>query len=68
VREHEMLGYLHVDGEEAKYRAATCDACRGYVKTVSTLTELQPLQLLLADLATLHLDLIAAERGYGLAG
>jgi FdhE protein len=62
--DHERLHYLHAEGEEARYRAALCDACRGYVKTVTTLSEVPPLQLLVADVTTLHLDLAAAERGY----
>jgi FdhE protein len=61
---HEQLGFLHGEGEEGRYRAAVCTACRGYVKMVSTLSALPPLHLLLADAATLHLDLAAAERGY----
>jgi FdhE protein len=63
-REHEKLGFLHGEGEETKYRAAVCEACRGYVKMLSTLSALPPLHLLVADAATLHLDLAAAERGY----
>ena len=47
-----------------KWRAATCDECRGYVKMVTTLSALPPLALLVADAATLHLDLAAAERGF----
>jgi FdhE protein len=63
-RDHEQLGILCAEGEEMKYRASLCDVCRGYVKMVSTLSELPPLNLLVADVATLHLDLAAAERGY----
>jgi FdhE protein len=63
-RDHRQLGYFHVEGEEDKQRAATCDACRGYVKMVSTLARLSGPRLLLTDMATLHLDLAAAERGY----
>jgi FdhE protein len=63
-RDHQQLGYLHVEGEEAKHRAATCDACRGYVKMVTTLSALTGPRLLVADVATMHLDLVAAERGY----
>src|SRR5207302_1109892 len=63
TRDHQQLGYFHVEAEEGKYRAATCSVCRGYVKMLSTLTELSPPRLLAADLATMHLDLIAAERG-----
>ncbi len=63
-RDHHRLGYLHVEGEEARRRAATCEECRGYVKAVATLGPLSSPGLLVADLATVHLDLAAAERGY----
>jgi FdhE protein len=66
ARDHRVLGYLHVQGEEAKHRAATCDECRGYVKMATTLAALSAPQLLVADVATMHLDLAAAERGYAL--
>jgi FdhE protein len=63
-RDHSQLGSLQSEGEEAKYRASVCDACHGYVKMASTLAALPPLGLLVADVATLHLDLAAAERGF----
>jgi FdhE protein len=63
-RDHHRLGHLHVEGEEGRRRAATCEECRGYVKALATLGPLSPLQLLVADLATVHLDLAAAERAY----
>jgi FdhE protein len=63
-RDHERLGFLHAEGEEAASRVAICEACRGYVKMVSSLSALTPLRLLVADVATLHLDLAAAERGH----
>jgi FdhE protein len=63
-RDHEVLGFLAKEGEEARYRLATCDACRTGIKTLSTLSALPPLMLLVADAATLHLDLAAADRGY----
>jgi FdhE protein len=63
-RDHQTLGYLHVEGEEDRYRAGSCELCHGYVKWVSTLFPLATGQLLIADVATLHLDLAGAERGY----
>lgn len=63
-RDHRQLGYLHVEGEEGKCRAGTCEECRQYIKMVSTLTPLSPLQLFVTDVATVHLDLLAAERGF----
>jgi FdhE protein len=62
--DHRQLGYLHVDGEQNKCRAATCEECRQYVKVVSTLTPLSPLQLWVTDVATVHLDLLAADHGF----
>jgi FdhE protein len=63
-RDHATLGFLAKEGEGTRYRVATCDACRGGLKMLSTLTTLPPLMLLVADAATLHLDLAAADRGY----
>jgi FdhE protein len=65
TRDHQALGFLSREGEENRYRVATCDACRTGIKALSTLSALPPLMLLVADAATLHLDLAAAERGYG---
>jgi len=64
TRDHQALGFLAREGEENRYRVATCDACRTGIKTLSTLSMLPPLMLLVADAATLHLDLAAGERGY----
>lgn len=63
-RDHRQLGFFHVESEETRCRATTCEACRGYVKTVSTLSALGSPHLLVTDLATLHLDLAAADRGH----
>ena len=62
--DHRSLGYFHVEGEEDRCRAASCDECHGYVKVISTLSALSAPQLLVTDLATLHLDLVAADRGF----
>jgi FdhE protein len=64
-RDHRLLNYLTVVGEETRYRVSTCDACHGYVKMVTTLGPLSLSELLVADVATLHLDLAAADRGFG---
>jgi len=62
------LGYLSLEGDETKYRINTCELCRGYVKMLSTLTPLSAPELLVADVATMHLDLAAAQRGYAVVG
>jgi FdhE protein len=63
-RDYRQLGYLHVEGQEGKERAATCEACSGYVKMLATITALNEPQLLVAEVATLPLDLAATERGF----
>jgi FdhE protein len=62
--DHRTMGYFHVEGEENRFQTATCDQCRGYVKMASTLSALTQVQLLVTDLATLHLDLAAGDRGF----
>jgi FdhE protein len=68
TRDHTELGYFHAEGDEGRRRVTTCEACRGYVKTVTTLLPLSAPQLLVTDVATLPLDLAAAERGYSVPG
>jgi FdhE protein len=67
-RDHEQLGSLHIEGEQDQRRLATCEACHGYVKMLATLGPLSQAQLLVADVATLLLDLAAAQRGYAASG
>ena len=64
TRDHESLGFLAKEGDESRYRVATCGNCRSGVKMLSTLSALPPLLLLVADAATLQLDLAAADHGY----
>jgi len=62
-RDHQVLGYLHVEGKEQQ-RATTCERCRCYLKMLATLAPIPPLELAVYDLGTLHLDMVALERGY----
>ena len=50
------------DGEARKVE--TCSACRGYLKSVSTLRPWAGDEVSLADLATVDLDLVALERDF----
>jgi FdhE protein len=63
-RGHKTLGYIAVEGEEEKYRVQTCDSCHHYIKVVVTFDPILPELLPVEDLATLHLDLVANERGF----
>jgi FdhE protein len=58
------LGYLYDEATEATQRALTCERCHHYCKAVASLVPLSPPMLLVTDLATLHLDLIALDRAY----
>ena len=63
-RDHGRLGSLVPDGELDARKIETCSTCRGYLKSVSTLGALTPAELLLVDLETVELDLVARERSW----
>lgn len=50
-----------VEGEQDRCRLGHCEACLYDWKVVSTLTPLSPPAMIVADLATVHLDLLAAD-------
>lgn len=61
--DHTQLGGL-VSGERTQVTVDTCGACRGYLKTVSTLGPTPADEIGLLDLATVELDVAALEQGY----
>ena len=63
-RDHRQLQNLFVEGQDQKYRVMACDAGHGFVRGISTLTLLTTPGLLVAELETLHPEMIARERGY----
>jgi FdhE protein len=63
-REHERLGSLVPDDRGEMLKVETCATCRGYLKSVATLQGIPPFELLLQDLETVELDLVALDRGY----
>ena len=48
-----------VEGDESRYRLVRCDSCGFSLKVVSTLKALSAPGLLVAELATIHLDFLA---------
>jgi FdhE protein len=62
MRDHRQLYDLYVAGEEQRFRVSVCEACAGFVRGTSTLAPLAPPMLLVAELETLHLELIARQR------
>jgi FdhE protein len=63
-RDHERLGSLVPDQPGEILKVETCASCRGYLKSVATLQAIPPFELLLQDLETVELDLVALDRGY----
>jgi len=63
--DHRSQGYLATEGQHEARRAATCDLCHGYLKTVATAEAPRPAELVLHDLGTLELDVAALARSYG---
>jgi FdhE protein len=61
-KDQESLGYFCGEGEET-FRIDFCDRCHRYIKTIDyrNLEESDPC---LEDLATLHLDILASQKGY----
>ena len=62
--DHENLGSLVSPEGLGRQSIEVCDVCRGYVKTITTLTAIRADDVLLHDLATLPLDMAALERDY----
>lgn len=59
------LGALVPEETGDTRKADTCDSCKGYTKSVAALSAWPPYTVALEDLASVDLDLIAIERGYG---
>jgi FdhE protein len=59
----DSLQYFYVEDEEA-YRVDLCDSCKGYLKTVDARKLAYEPVLDLEDIITIHLDIVALEKGY----
>jgi FdhE protein len=62
--DHERLGTLLAEAGSDVPAIEVCDQCKGYTKVFNRLVPSQPAELLLADLATVAVDVAAAERQY----
>ena len=62
--DHRTQSYFASKEERESRRAAACDHCHGYLKTVATLGPLDVTEIALQDLRTLELDVVALEHGY----
>lgn len=62
--DHSTQRYLYIESRQEKMRVEVCDRCSGYLKVITTFAPTPPEMLAVEDLATLHLDYIARERGF----
>ncbi len=62
--DHETQRYLYTEETKDRMRLEVCDKCKGYVKVISSFTPTAEEFLEVQDLATVHLDRIAEEKGY----
>ena len=61
-KDQESLHYFYGEGEET-HRIDLCEKCHQYTKTIDY-RNLQESDPVLEDLATLHLDILATQKGY----
>ncbi len=61
-KDQDSLRYFYGEGEEI-YRIDTCEKCHQYIKTIDQ-RNIEFIDLVLEDLATLHLDILASRKGY----
>ena len=64
-RDHRRLGSLVPEDGGEVLKVEICHTCGGYLKSVATLQRIPAIELLLRDLDTVELDLVAVDRGYG---
>lgn len=62
--DHLRLGTLLPEARATSSFVVTCEACRGYLKTLTTLKPTPAGDLGLVDLTTVELDVAAIDRGY----
>lgn len=63
-KDHNKLETLFIEEEKGSYQLDVCQECHGYVKGINKLDKSTPMFLLLDDFLTLHLDMLAIEKGY----
>lgn len=63
-RDHRALMSMVVEQPGPPRRVAACTACRGYLKVLTTFDPIPPDEVMVEDLATVELDVVAVARGY----
>ncbi len=68
TEDHRSLRFLYIEDDKKQWRVEVCDACRGYLKVITTFSATSAPLLQAEDLATLHLDYAAQGQGYSRPG
>lgn len=55
--------YLSIENDDA-YRLYTCEKCKGYLKTFDERSSGRNIDLFIANVETIYLDILAQEKGY----
>lgn len=55
--------YISVEGDDA-YQIYTCDKCKGYIKTFDERQNKRSIDMYIANIETIYLDMLAQEKGY----
>jgi FdhE protein len=62
--DHASQHFIVQDDKQSLQRTEVCDLCKSYIKVITSFSPTPPDMLPVEDLATVHLDIIAAEHGY----
>ncbi len=57
------IKYLSIENDDA-YRLYTCEKCKGYLKTFDERSSGRNIDLFIANVETIYLDILAQEKGY----
>lgn len=64
IRHDELASFVVAEQGGAAVAIEACNGCRGYLKTFTALRTSAPEHILIEDLGSVALDLVASERGY----
>ncbi len=62
--DYRTVTHVYAGDKRERMHLEACDKCRGYLKVIAAFSPTPAEMLAVEDLATLHLDYIAQERGY----
>jgi len=62
--DHKRLRYFYTNSEGTAYRVDVCEKCKRYIKTLDTREMAGEVILIIEDIGTLYLDVLAQREGY----